>query len=589
MKKLNALFSIISLLLLLSISVNAQKPSALNGLEKAVEKYMEDWQVVGLSIAIVKDSQIVYAKGFGHRDLDKKLPADENTLFAIGSSSKAFTATGVAKLAEDGKIALDKPLAEYLPDFQLHDDYATKKMTARDLLCHRSGLPRHDFVWYGSDKSRKELFQALRHLEPNVSFRERWQYQNLMFMTAGYLIEEVSGQSWEDFTQAHLFDPLKMKTANFSVDEMQKTDNYSFPYNYDWEKDKVSKMDFRNIDAIGPAGSINASAKEMGNWVIMQLNEGRFEGKEVIGAAQLQETHRPQMIVPGAPNKEVFYRLYGLGWFITSYRGHTRIEHGGNIDGFSANVAFYPDDNLGIVVLTNQNGSAINGIIRNDIADKMLELETIDWNKRILEDVQKGREAASKAKEQEDLARKMDTSPSHKLEAYAGAYAHPGYGSMKVLFRKDSLFLETPLGELPLTHYHFDVFEMDVFGNKMKLRFDYDAQGEIVSLDMPIEPSLDHPIEFKRQEEEKELSEKELSFYAGEYEQSGVTVKIYMKAGKLKMFVPGQPEYNLVPTKEHHFSLENMEGFKVEFKLNGKEIKSLVSHQPNGSFEIPKK
>ena len=212
----------------------------------------------------------------------KKFPQTPKTLFAIGSSSKAFTAATVVQLADDDKLDLDEPIRKYLPDFELYDEGATKEMTPRDLLCHNSGLPRHDFVWYGSDKSRKDLYKTLKYLEPTASFRQTWQYQNLMFMTAGYLVEQISEMSWEDFTQKRILDPLGMNASNFSVSKMEKAENAALPYR---EKDgEFIKMPYRNIDAIGPAGSINSNAEDMSKWVIMQLNGGKYGEETVVSA-----------------------------------------------------------------------------------------------------------------------------------------------------------------------------------------------------------------------------------------------------------------------------------------------------------------
>ena len=586
--KLSCLFG---LLLIFQVgNVKAQKVESLQGLENYIEKYLKDWNAVGVAVAVVKDSQLVYSAGFGYRDREKKTPVDAHTLFAIGSSTKAFTATGVCQLAEDGALSLDKPVKEFLPDFVMHDDYSTQNLSVRDLLCHRSGLPRHDFAWYASGRSRQNLYQGLRYLEPNVSLRERWQYQNLMFMTAGILIEKASGQTWEDYTRMNLLAPLEMDQANFSVEAMQKSDNYALPYEYDLKKKKINKMDFRNIDAIGPAGSINASVSEMGNWLIMQLNDGRFKGKEVIGSSFLKETHTPQMIMSTNRNKEVFYQLYGLGWMITSYRGHTRIAHGGNIDGFSADVALYPDDNVGIVVLANQNGSPLPSIVRNAIADRLLELDAIDWNQRRLDEVEKMLKNQQKQQKQGAVGKVEGTQPSHALSDYAGKYQHPGYGSLEVLHRNDSLILNHPVGEIPLSHFHYDVFMVEMGPlSTLKISFEYNTQGEIIKMNVPIEPGLDHPIVFERKYGSKEVAKETLEAYVGEYVMGRATVKIYLKNGKLHMFVPGQPEYLLSPIKEHLFRLENIEGFRAEFIMEKGKAKSLISHQPNGSFEIPRK
>jgi len=229
---------------LFAVSLLPAQTKLLEGLDAEVEQIMQDWDVPGLGLGIVKGGEILLARGYGLRNVAEELPVDENTLFAIGSSSKAFTATATAivQLAEQGLLELDKPVIEYLPDFRMHDPYVTNNLTVRDLLCHRSGLPRHDLVWYGTDRNRRELFESLQYLKPSAGFREIFQYQNLMYMTAGYLSGQIKGSTWEQVVQEQLFDPLQMQRANFSVSAMQKDANHALPYGK--EEEQVKKYPF---------------------------------------------------------------------------------------------------------------------------------------------------------------------------------------------------------------------------------------------------------------------------------------------------------------------------------------------------------
>ena len=577
------------LLLMLSFGGNVLAQSAevtdpLSGLEEFVNRMLEEWKVPGVGIAIVKGDEVILAKGYGMRDREAGLPVDENTLFAIGSSSKAFTAATVCMLADDGLLSLDEPVINYLPDFKLYDDYATQKMTARDLLSHRSGLPRHDLVWYGSAKDRAGLYKSLAHLEPTASFRGAWQYQNLMFMTAGYLVEQLSGSSWEAFTKERIFEPLEMTTAGFSVDMLKASSNAAAGYGE--EDEQLKRLPYRNIDAIGPAGSINASAREMANWVMAQLNEGKFNDKQVISAPMVKEMHKPNMIVSNTLSDEYFfYSMYAMGWFVTDYRGVHMIQHGGNIDGFSAMVALAPDEKFGMVILTNKNGTPVPGIIRNYIFDVMSGQEPVNWHEKIKAQVTaaslKSKAAAA------DEVRVPDTKPSHELASYIGNFEHPGYGAIRIEQVGDSLHLIHPAieeGKNTLQHYHYDIFTVGSGIGTLKVQFLTNASGQIDRMTLPFETGLD-PIMFTRK------ATRDFSKFVGEYVLvlGELVTRVSVKDGELKWAVPGQMEYTLEYVKDNLFSLKGIPGFTVKFAEEAGNITGLESIQPNGTFAAIKK
>jgi len=559
----------------------------LDGYDQYVEKAMKDWNVQGFAVAIVKNGKIVFAKGYGLRDTKNNLPVTPQTLFAIGSCTKAFTSASVCLLVDDGKIDFDKPVIEYLPTFRLFDEYVTMHITPRDLLCHRSGLPRHDLVWYGADDlTRKDLFDRLQYLEPSKGFREVWQYQNGMFMTAGYLVEQVSGQSWESFVQKKILDPLEMKATNFSIFDMQKNSDYSKPYGE--IKDKVEELPYRNIDAMGPAGSINSNVMDMSNWVIMQLNEGKFNDKQIITSGTLHQTHTPQMVIPGEMNDEVFYSSYGMGWMITSYRGHLRIEHGGNIDGFSASVCLLPRDSAGIVVLTNMDGTNLPSVVRNYSIDKILDLNEIDWSARLLKDVNKMKDELKKSEEKKEEV--SETTPSHPIKDYVGKFEHPAYGTIEITNSGDELNIHFHSFDMKLIHFKYDVFETkDERFPPIKLTFLTNTNGDIDKLSSKLQDGV-KDIEFKRVLDKKTVSGAELEKFVGEYEISGTVITVDLRnKTTLIMTVPGQPQYELIPTKENEFALKGLDGFSVKFNPSTGKITEVVFYQPNGVFTAKKK
>lgn len=587
----NRIFSILlTIVLFVSVSINAQDFNP-GEYEKYVESAMKDWKVQGCAVAIVKNGKIVYTKGFGYRDVKNQLPVTPNTLFAIGSCSKAFTSAAVCLMVDEGKIDFDKPVITYYPNFKLQDDYVTTHITLRDMLSHRSGLPRHDFVWYGADNlTRKDIVEGLRYLELSKGFREAWQYQNGMLTTAGFMVEVVSGEKWETIVIKKIFEPLGMTSSNFSVYDSRKSTDFAKPYAD--RNDEVKEIPFRNIDAMGPAGSINSSVMDMANWLIMQINCGKFDGRQIIGDGSLRQTQTPQMVIPGGITDEIFYNSYGMGWMITSYRGHLRIEHGGNIDGFSATACFLPKDSIGVVVLTNMDGTLLTSVARNYAIDRMLGLGEIDWNEKLFGDRKKAREMMKEQKEKKDPNRVEGTEPSHPLKSYAGKFEHPAYGTLEIILKEDKLTIDYHSLKFDLNHYHYDIFEAsskEDDGPNLKVTFYTNVKGEIYKLSSPLQGGV-KDIEFTRAVEKVEVKKSTLEKYSGEYEIMGTIAKISIRGGNtLILSIAGQPDYELIPTGENDFNIKGLDGFSVKFTEDAGKITELTFNQPNGVFTAKRK
>lgn len=568
----------------------AKKPD-LKGFPEQVTKLISDWKVPGLAISIIKDGKVIFAEGFGYRDLTQNLKVTPHTLFAIGSCTKAFTATAMGMLVDEGKVEWDKPVRNYLPTFKLQDVVASERMTPRDLLTHRSGLPRHELVWYASPASRKEIFDRLQYLEPSKDFRAVMQYQNMMFMTAGYLVGEVAGTGWEAFIQKRIFGPLEMRESNVSVTETPKAADFALPYQE--KNDKVEPIPFRNIDTIGPAGSINSSVLDMANWVLMNLNKGKFKDKQIVSEAALAEIHSPQAVMPSPIQyDEVLYPSYGMGWAIVPYRGHLLLEHGGGIDGFIAMVAFLPRDNVGVVILSNSGSTPLPSIVLYNIIDRMMGLSPIDWSKRLKDQMDKAKAEAEKAKKETDKDRKPDTKPSHPLEDYAGDYENPAYGTISIIKEGDQLKAKFNSFDLAISHYHYDTFELfnELYDQKQKLSFQTDAKGNIGSLSIPFESTV-KDIVFARAPEKAMMEKAFLEKFVGQYEYQSMVVTISLKGEKtLTATVPGQPEYELVPYRGTEFNLKGMPGLSVEFKLasTGKSVE-VAFKQPGATTVLKRK
>lgn len=578
-----------------SVEASAAAASALDGFDELVVSAMKSWNVPGLAIAVVKDGTVVLAKGYGLRDIQSNLPVTADTIFAIGSSTKAFATMAMGMLVEEGKLAWDEPVTTYLPTFALMDEFAGERMTPRDLVTHRSGLPRHDLVWYNAKLSRAELVERLPYLQPNEDFREKFQYQNLMFLTAGYLTGEVAGMSWEDVLRSRILEPLGMKSTNFAVTESQKTRDFATPYTLK-EKAPID-VPFRIIDAVGPAGSINSSVNDMAKWLQLHVGGGVVDGKRVVSARQIQEVHRPQMVIQTFPglfdDPEIQQPSYGLGWFVESYRGKKRVHHGGNIDGFSAMVSLLPDDGIGVVVLSNLNGTPLPTIVARHASDRMLGLEPIDWNGRALKRRAVSEKATAVAKKAAGEERKTGTTPAHALDEYTGEYGHPAYGSITV--SRDGTGLAARFHDLPmrLNHWHYDTFRGDVEDKtlaEVKLFFQFftDGQGEVDRLTVPFEPSVE-PIAFKKLPPARLTDASFLRQLASDYAMADnpeFKMTVTLKGSTLTLTLPGQSPYELVPAHGTTFAFKGLSGFNARFVLEPGQPTELKVIQPTGVFTL---
>jgi CubicO group peptidase (beta-lactamase class C family) len=553
------------------------KPS-LDGLDEFVTQAMKDWKVPGLAIAVVQGDKTILLKGYGYRDPEKQLPVTPHTLFAIGSITKSFTVTALGMEMDEGKVDWDKPVRDFLPTFKMYTPALTEEMVVRDLITHRSGLPRHDLVWYSSDFPREDLLQRLQYLEPSKPLRTNFQYNNLMFMTAGYIAGLLNGTSWEDAVSQRVFKPVGMTGTNLSERDTQNSPDFAEPY----RKGRDLKAELKHIPfdpqcpdrcAMGPAGEINSNVADMSKYLLFHMNQGMLEGKQLLSANNALQMQTPQMTIPGAPAyKELGEGTYGMGFFISSYRGHKTVEHGGNIDGFSAELSFLPADKIGVIVLTNLDGNPLPNIVAFNVFDRLLGLDQVPWNQRFLESEKKGKESEQEAKNKGYVAQKQGTHPSHDLKDYAGDYSNPGYGIVTIAPDGDAFKLTLNKVTKPLKHYHYDTFQvpedpLDPF-EKMRVMFLTDINGDISSLSMPLEASVKDII-FTRMPD-KQLTERSfVEAFAGQYEIPGspVPLSVTLRGDHtLVVSVPGQPDYQLNPKRGTTFQLADFSGITIEFK-----------------------
>lgn len=477
-------------LLALSVLITAHARAdekELEGFDADVEKAMKDWRVPGVAVAVVADDRVVFARGYGVRRAGTDSKVDKHTLFAIGSTSKAFTAAAIALLVEDGKVKWDDPVTLHLPGFQLFDPYTTREIRVRDLLCHRSGLPRGDLVWYGTDYDRDEILRRVRSLRPNTSFRSRYGYQNIMFLAAGQIVPVHTGKSWDQFVRERFFEPLGMKRTNTSVRDLKDDENVATPHV--WFGDELHVVPYRNIDNIAPAGSINSCVIELSQWIRLQLGRGEFKGRRLIDDEAVELMHSPQVVIPslGSWRKRTRnasnFLTYGLGWTIFDYHGEKILSHGGAIDGMRANVTLVPRKKRGFVILSNQSGhTQVPTALQLTLLDRLLGRDAADWSGRFLKRYRKDRAKREKETQERKDSRVEGTKPRLPLESYAGIYTHAFYGPISVVKEGEKLVMRRGLAVFDMDHWHFDSFQLVQQGplrRKSLVTFVIGADGKV--------------------------------------------------------------------------------------------------------------
>lgn len=469
----------------------------LAGLDQEIESLIKAYKAVGLSVAVVENNRVVYSKGFGYRDYNSKLPATSNTVFPIGSITKSFTAALLGILESQNKLSLkDKP-SFHIPKLGFYSDRMNSVITIEDLLSHRSGIGNVDgtYLLFPSD-DRGKLTERLKYLRPNGAVKDSWIYSNMGYVVAGAIVEKTTKHSWDNNVQEKIFLPLGMKSSNTTVGEMTKTNDYSLGYGI--SKGKVEKVLFAELKNDSAGGAINSTSTDMANWMLAWLNNGNFENKEIIPKDYIREATSIKAIdnglPPAADDPAVYAFGYGYGWKINSNKGHYKVHHGGNVSGFSSNMALYPTDNLGIVVLTNQNTSILPYIVSDIITNRMLNIARTEWGKYpvVVSDIN----LVSKEIKSTNLEKK----PTHKQEEYCGNFSNPGYGAFEVIVENNELYAIFPDFKFRLEHQYFNIFKLkaikeipQVMNPEFHLNFSTNNEGEISGVRINLETE---PVEF---------------------------------------------------------------------------------------------
>ena len=555
-------------------------------LECLITEAMDEWKIPGLAIAVVQNGEVTLVKAYGLRDVEAGLPVTTDTQFTICSITKSFTATGLALLVDERRLDWKNPVRDYVPEFRLHDAVATDRVTVLDLLCHHSGLPRHDWIHMPGDLSAAQMLAAMRYLEPSSDIRSTHQYSNLGYLVAGVVAERISGQSWTEFTRARLTDKLHM-TVTFTAEDLAAAADAAVPYAMDGDTRLRAKRWPIRVTA---AGAINTSIASFANWLRLHLDKGEFEGQRLLSPTLIQELQTPRVHVAASEFAEYGDVYYGLGFRSHRYRGERVAWHSGGHIGWSTLMTMLPDCGVGVAVFTNRDPNPVTEILANHVFDRVCGNEPIPWLDRLRERRRKAVAQLEIDRPARKATRRLNTRPSHDLADYAGDYDHPGYGRIAITDAEGQLNWAYRDMSEPLAHRHYDTFELPeapgrLLPDRLAISFATDREGNITSLAAPFEP-LVKDIVFTRIPAGDCTNAAFCQGCTGTYNHGGTTVVVGQDHdGQLTLTVGSQPTYKLRPYQSRTFVIDELEGFRVEFHLapDGG-VDELIFHQPNGTF-----
>ena len=469
-------------------------------IDRWIEQARQTWQVPGLSVAVVWNDKVLISKGYGVRDVGKTEAVDDQTLFAIASNSKAFTADALAILVDEGKLRWDDRVQKHLPWFRLSDPLASNDIRVRDLLCHRSGLGTFsgDLLWWGTSYSPKQILERAVELKPEFPFRANYGYSNLMFLAAGEVIETVSGMPWGEFIQTRLLEPIQMRSSKWSIKQLEGLDNVATPHKT--FLDRSEPIAWMNWDSMAAAGGIISSASDMARWMQFQMRQGQDEeGRAVVSQSRIYETMQPHSIIPISRNRSqrnptTHFRAYGLGWSLADYYGVKLVGHGGGYDGMYSEQLMIPEHQFGVVVLTNSMTPIGNAIV-HQVIDRFLGAPDRNWNQETLDQFRSSRQEFDARIQRATKPLMAMQQPSHPLESYVGNYRCAMYGDAKVSLVDGKLRLELiPYPDLTadLELMHYDTFAIGWHkkfawfdSGSAHFVFDAKANAESIRLDVP--------------------------------------------------------------------------------------------------------
>jgi CubicO group peptidase (beta-lactamase class C family) len=443
----------------LARDASAQTAEPYPGLDAYLAKAVQMWKVPGISVAIVRNDSVIYAKGFGVRAAGSRDAVNERTLFEIGSDTKSFTATTIAMLVSEGRMRWDAPISEYLPDFRMYDPVANTAVTIRDALSHRSGIGRGELVWVGSGATRDELVHRIRFMKPESPFRSQFSYQNVMYLVAGQAAGRAAGSTWEEQVRQRILVPVGMTSSVTTYKGMTET-NVSLPHGMD--HDTAFRRPPFNAENIAPAGAVISNAVDMAKWVRFHLNDGVVNGKRLIESAALRETHTPQIIVGRgsavADSLSARFPTYAMGWLVEDYRSRLLWQHSGGTIGMTSQVGLLPERKFGVVVLSNMGSTTLPKLLQDYIFDRELGAPVRDLSGDAYARLATQRRRADSVASVQDAEHPAGALPPLPLSAYAGTFADSLYGTVTISVKDGHLALEHGEWNGPLQYWNANNF-----------------------------------------------------------------------------------------------------------------------------------
>jgi CubicO group peptidase (beta-lactamase class C family) len=591
---------LVLLLLAATSPLRGQQPPIaprLEGLDAYMAQVLEDWNVPGIGVGVVVKDKLIFAKGYGYRDYGKRLPFTPATTQPIASNTKLFTAMAAGLLIDEGKLDWDKPIRQYVPGIKFYNDDLERTITVRDMLSHRTGVTRHDLIWYKSEFSQKDLFERLKYLEPSEAPRSVFLYNNMMYAGAGYSIELISGKTWEAFVRERILRPLGMSNTTFAIAEMLKTSEPAVPFTERRDNTELYQIPYYS-DAIGvaPAGAINSSIEDMSKWLIALMNEGRFEGKQILPTSAVKQTLAPSIALPNTALEvrgwgEILNAAYGMGRWTASYRGHLIAYHGGDLPGFHSQVSTMPYDGIGVIVFVIGNHAApLYNIVSYNVYERLLGLSLTPWSERQNTIRLKNKEASKTARAKAGADHVAGTQPSHKLDDYAGEFEHPAYGVLTVARNGESLLFDFHKIRMPLAHFHYDRFDTpdDEQDGKWSVNFQTNPQGEIDRAEMSLDEAA---VTFTRRVPAALTSTATLRQYLGTYETpSGGKFDVVIRPGNTIAIQNADGTFqNLVPWQPNRFRIKEFADVVYEFRVADGRATELKQTNPSGEYTYKRK